>query len=60
MAVAPRRLNKECRADKYYCQVSLPCLPPEGHPAPEVTWKKDGGYLNITDKVRSQELSAGD
>ena len=32
-------------------QVELPCSPPEGHPAPEVSWRRDGVSLNLTDKV---------
>ena len=35
-------------------QVELPCTPPEGHPAPEVSWRRDGVTLNLTDKVSHQ------
>ena len=35
-------------------QVELPCTPPEGHPHPEVSWRRDGVSLNLTDKVSHQ------
>ena len=37
-----------------FSQVELPCTPPEGHPAPEVSWRRDGVTLNLTDKVSHQ------
>lgn len=30
----------------------LKCAPPKGHPMPEVRWKKDGDYLDLTSSNR--------
>ena len=30
----------------------LKCSPPKGHPSPEVRWKKDGDFLDLTSSNR--------
>ena len=40
-------------------EVELPCSPPEGHPPPQVTWRKDGGTLNLTEERHERVRLAG-
>ena len=46
----------DLEADEGFTTI-LPCGPPEGYPRPMVTWKRDGEYVNLDQRIHISEES---
>ena len=46
----------DIEADEGFTTI-LPCGPPEGYPRPMVTWKRDGEYVNLDQRIHIREES---